>query len=255
MSSTRWACRRALVDVDGDGAAEQVHVARRRPGWWPPRGSAGCSSAPGPGSTGPHSRWSRSAVAGSSPNRRLRSATARVRLHSPLVRLSRQGSSTGAGSSIVCSACLSDALRPPTGAAARCCGRRRCRRGGCSAPARRAGCRLGSGMPMSSAMTRSPPPGAQRPDPVGLVEVCRRATPASPAPPKQVQPSPGSFASSAFAVVDVLGLDLRHDDVVDDRGVVGRDLHAAHELVGLEPRVDEEAPVVVGARALGCLGV
>ena len=57
----------------------------------------------GPGFTGPQSRCSRSAVAGSSAKRFLRSATATVRLHRPLVRLSRQGSSTGAGSSMVCS--------------------------------------------------------------------------------------------------------------------------------------------------------
>lgn len=52
---------------------------------------------------------------------------------------------------------------------------------------------------------------------------------------------------------DVLRLDLVEDDVVHGVGVVGLDLDAADDHVLRELRVDEEAPVVVGAAAVGRL--
>ena len=98
-------------------------------------------------------------------------------------------------------------------------------------------------------LTATGRPGA---DPVGVVEVpTGHAGDAGPA-------EAGVAVAGVLRVErarrgDVLGLDLGHDDVVDDRGVVGRDLHAADQLVGVEPRVDQEAPVVVGAGGRGCL--
>jgi len=53
---------------------------------------------------------------------------------------------------------------------------------------------------------------------------------------------------------DVGRVDLVEDDVVDGCGVLGLELDAADDHVLRELRVDEEAAVVVGARAEGCLG-
>ena len=167
-------------------------------------------------------------MAGSSPKRRLRSATATVRLHRPwcgcpgtAARLAPGGASSAGPAS--------RGPRPRRAAGAPCCGRCRRRRGGCSAPGRRAGCLRASGMPMSSAMTRSPPPGAHAPTQSALSRLPPRV-PASPAPPKQVHPSPGPGVE-LLGRVHVLGLDLGDDDVVDHGGVVaGRS--ARHSRAG-----------------------
>ena len=123
---------------------------------------------------------------------------------------------------------------PPTGAAARCSGPRRSPRGGCSAPARRAGCRLERD---ADVVGHDPlaATGRPRPDPVGLVEVSP-ARAREPGAPEAGPAVPGGTGIQRLRLVDVLGLDLRHDDVVDDRRVARGDLHAAHELVCLEPR-------------------
>jgi hypothetical protein len=102
---------------------------------------------------------------------------------------------------------------------------------------------------MSSAMTRSPPPGAHAPTQSALSRL-PPAMPEMPAPPKQVQPSPGVCASIFSALVTSVRLDLGDDDVVHQRCVVEQDLDATDELVGVEAGVDEEATVVVGAGAL-----
>ena len=206
----------------------------------------------GPGFTGPQSRCSRSAVAGSSPNRCFRSATASGAVAQALGAVVAAGQLDRRRQQHRLQRLLVASPSPPTAAAARCCGRGRCRPAGCSASARRAGCRPRSGMPMSSAITRSPPPGAQAPT-QSASSRSPPATPAMPGPAEAGVAVAGVLRVEGLRRGDVLGLDLRHDDVVHDRGVVGRDLHAAHQLVGVEARVDQEAPVVVGAGGRGRL--
>ena len=84
-------------------------------------------------------------------------------------------------------------------------------------------------------------------DPVGLVEVSARRGGGEHAPAEAGPPVARILGIEGPGLSHLLRLDLRHDHVVHDRRVVGLDLDPAHEQVGVESRVDEEAAVVVRA--------
>ena len=160
--------------------------------------------------------------------------------------LGRQGSSTGAGSSM-----CAERWSGPASAASSAAGWRRRpgrrRRAGCSGPAsrsasrRRAGRRSPSGGPVSS------PPGAQAASQVASSTLGTR--PPRPVPPKQVQPSPGTRVVLLLASRDLVGRDPEQDHVVHDVRVAGQHVAAGQPGVLVQLRVEQEAAVVVGADA------
>ena len=212
---------------------------------------AGCTTGrlPGDRSVAAEQVQEVGGVAGPSPKRCLTSATAASRSQSGDASWpGRHGSSTGAGSRMVCSGVSVGAARQRAAAAPP-------RLSGSSAPEqvvvdlhddpralaerrRRSPCRAHG----SRAAGR---PGAQPGGVVDVREVARRAR----CRRSRSSPRPGSAASFASASATWSGGDPEQDHVVHDVGVAGQHVGAGEAGVARQLRVEQEAAVVVGADA------
>ena len=184
-----------------------------------------------------------------SPKRSLTSATAASRSHSaPSSCAGRQGSSTGAGQQH--GPQLGElAGRPGRAAAAWPRRPRRCRRAGCSGPASRSGSPSSRRTPYPAWCTVSLPPGAQAPSHGAS---SRLSTGVEPGAAEAGPALAGRRGVHALGLRDLVRRDPEQDDVVDDVGVARQHVGASEVGVLLEPGIQQEAAVVVGADAGRC---
>ena len=207
--------RRARVDLDRDGAAEQVHVAghpvdRRRASAWCAC-TTGCCRRPGRHRTG--SRGSRRS---SRPGLRTAPSRPRAPWRGRRAGSRRVRAGTAAPPAPAAASCGGARGRPPAVPAA--AGPRtrpaRRRRAGCSAPASRS-----ESPPRADAqpgpIDRLAAPRRPGAEPLGVVDVGEVLDPAAP----EAGPAGPSTSSSSRSALDLVGPHPEQDDVVDDVGI------------------------------------
>ena len=244
--------RRALVDVDRDGPPEEVHVpgrgADRRV--LPDRAGAALDR---PGRDRAAEQVQQVRGGGLLAEAALEVRDGHGAVAQPLgavvparaARRAREGASS-AGPACRCP-------RPRRDGGGPCSGRSRSRRGGCSAPGRRAGCRRPAGCrcrrPSPVRRRRVPRPRPSRP-----CRGCRRGSPPGRRRRSRSTRRPGPCASSPSAASTASGSTLETMTWWTMSALSGAICTPLTELVGRELGVHEEAAVVVGAGPLRCLG-